>query len=84
MPGADYLIGSCLCPTLSDTFKDKNVGYASSILEVRPKSAISTRKRVYEHPRFHVAKRPYRRDSCPFRRRSLPLFRHLENFWPVI
>ena len=25
MPGADYLIGSCLCPTLSDTFKDKTL-----------------------------------------------------------
>ena len=29
MPGADYLIGSCLCPTLSDTFKDKNIGALS-------------------------------------------------------
>ena len=25
-----------------------------------------------------------RRYSCPFRERSLPFLRHLENFWPVI
>ena len=68
MPGADYLIGSCLCPTLSDTFKDKNIGSLSQASEVRPKSAISTRKRVYEHPRnFHVAKRPHRRDIRDFK-----------------
>ena len=25
-----------------------------------------------------------RRSSCPFRKRSLPFLRHLENFWPAI
>ena len=59
---------SCLCPTLSDTFKDTNIGALSQASEVRPKSAISTRKRVYEHPRhFHVAKRPHRRDIRDFK-----------------
>ena len=58
-PLIQYNIDISSHTTLSDTCVGKNIGFPSSTLQVRPKSAIYNPKRDDEHPRhFHMGVPP--------------------------